>query len=120
MPGDVYQLWIDGKKLAAGDFDDPDRDGRKLVRFLDFGPGDQVAVPVHVYVRRLEPGRFEVRANAVCELGLPVAGAPKGYACSADGVSWSPLEGRQDGARWVFALAESQLAKPALIVKAAE
>lgn len=118
MPGDVYQLGVEGKRLTDREFDDPDRDGRRLIWLQDFGPGDRVEVPAHVYLRRLEPGRYEVRANAACELSLPVEDAPGGYTWSPDGVDWRPLAARREGPCWVIAFDEAALTGPTWMIRA--
>jgi hypothetical protein len=106
MPGDTCQMVIDGKKLTAADLPDPNKDDRPAVYLYDYGPGDEIAVPGHVHLRRLAPGLFEMRANAACSVELPAAGA----AVSLDsGKTWQPM-GTVANGRVRIELSEQQLA----------
>ena len=74
LPGDTYKVSLDGGKLAEGDFPDPDGNGRALVRFYDYGPGDSVRLAVDVQVRRTQAG-YEARTNVPVNVSVPGARA---------------------------------------------
>ena len=99
FPGDTYNLVIDAfpgqakdpaaprKRLSLADFPDANGDGRREVRFYDCGPGDVVRAPTHVYLRRIEKGIYELRADVGLHLRL------KGVAVgiSADRKAWKDM-----------------------------
>jgi len=70
MPGDTYLLTVEGRRLAPADFPDTDGDGRPLVRLYDFGPGDTVTLPTHVYLRRLDGGHYELRTDVPVQVTI--------------------------------------------------
>ena len=88
MPGDTVLLGLQERALTEADLADPDKDGRRMLYLQDYGPGDTVTVKTHVYLRRLQAGTFELRANVACTLALP----GKGISLSTDGgQSWQEL-----------------------------
>lgn len=106
MPGDTYQMHLTDGKIAGSDLPDPNKDGRKLVVFHDYGPGDDVVLATHAQLRRIEPNVFELRANAACTITLP----GKAAAISRDGgKTWSDLKANAREATVTLALRESDL-----------
>lgn len=94
MPGDAYQLRIEGVALTDALLPDSNNDSRRQVMFHDYGPGDTISAPTHVYLRRLEAGLYELRADVDCRFALP----GKQPMLSADGgASWTTLSYRQEG-----------------------
>jgi len=71
MPGDVYRLFVDGKKLNQSDVPDANKDGRAMVYLHDYGPGDEISTPTHAYLARKSKGLYELRANAGLTITLP-------------------------------------------------
>ena len=84
MPGDTYQVSLNKGKLSSRDFPDRDGNGRRKVTFYHYGPGDAVSLPTHVGLRRLEPGKYELRADAACTVTLPGSKV----SISSDGKKW--------------------------------
>ena len=84
FPGDAYHLSIRGRKLRPVDLPDVDRNGRPMVRLHDFGPGDRVRIPTHVYVRRTTAHMYEVRAD----VGFAVTMGARSARISTDGKTW--------------------------------
>jgi len=106
MPGDTYQLRVDGRKLTENDFPDVDGDGRRTVEFHHYGPGDTVTVPTHVYLRRIGKATYELRANVACTVSIPGTGAE----LSVDnGRTWTELDTQTTVGRVTMALTESVL-----------
>ena len=87
FPGDVYHLTLAGRKLLRAHLPDADRNGRAMVRFYDFGPGDRVRVPTHVYFRRIQGQTFRVQADVGFTLGLRA----RKVELSEDGKVWTEV-----------------------------
>jgi hypothetical protein len=67
----IHSYALEGKAPKPEDFTDADNDGRKCLKILDFGPGDQVSIPAHAQLIRRTPMRYELVANAPCAVTLP-------------------------------------------------
>ncbi len=114
MPGDTYQLHVEGRKLVPSDFPDADRDGRSTVVFHDYGPGDQVVVPGHCHLRRIGPGVLELRANVGCMLTLPA----RSVSISNDnGRNWGRVSAPVTDGRITFTLREADLGTGHVLLK---
>ncbi|MHC4872049.1 MAG: hypothetical protein ACYTFY_09405 [Planctomycetota bacterium] len=93
MPGDTFELYINGKKADNNTFSDADGDGRALVQLHNYGVGDQITVLTHLYLRRIEKNIYELRANAGCEVSLP----GKSIEISKDGKEWRKINTVRSG-----------------------
>lgn len=116
LPGDTYEFTVEGRKLTKADFPDTDGNGRATVRFYDYGPGDAVRLTSAASLRRIEPGVFELRANA------PVTVALKGIALevSPDGKTWSALKMQSVDGKAQTTLGETELAAGRVMIRVKE
>jgi|GEM_PF-2716926 len=71
MPGDIYRLFVDGRKLKKRDVPDADGDGRAMLYLHDYGVNDEATIATHAYLRRQSKGVYELRANVGLTLTLP-------------------------------------------------
>lgn len=115
MPGDTYQLALDGKTIAAGDLPDSNGDGRAVVMLYDFGPGDHITVPTHVHLRRVAANTYELRANVQAAIRLPGTAA----SVSADqGKTWSsPANVQTDKGTVTWNVTDEELTNGPLLVR---
>jgi hypothetical protein len=74
-PGITFAWELKGKDpVSDAAFTDADGDGKRKLYAYHFGPGDALRLNTFVYLRRVAPGVFEVRANVPCTLALPLKG----------------------------------------------
>jgi hypothetical protein len=116
LPGDTYEFTVDGRKLTKADFPDTDGNGRAMVRFYDYGPGDAVRLTSAAALRRAAPGLFELRANAPVTVAL----TGKGLEISADGRTWSALKTQTVDGKAQAALGEPELADGKVMIRVKE
>jgi hypothetical protein len=115
LPGDVYHLRIEGRKLTAADFPDADGNGRPQVSLWDFGPGDRLRAPTHVAVRPVGDGVMELLADT----GVTIVSAAKAVHLSADGKEWKDAPAQQAGDARQFRIDPAALAGGRTLVRMA-
>lgn len=93
MPGDTFQVVVDGKKVTKSSFPDPDGDGRPAVELHHYGPGDTITAATHVSIERKRDNMYSLRASSPSE--IKVSG--KDMEVSLDmGGTWTRSDGRFD------------------------
>ena len=91
-PGTAYTWTLQGVEKPTKAALDPDGKGR--LNAYHFGPGDSVKVKTFVWLKRKEPGLFELRANVPCKVSLPGAGS---FETSNDGKEFKPHASQKAG-----------------------
>ncbi len=103
-PGTAYTWTLQGNEKPSKATLSPDGQGH--LNAYHFGPGDSMKVKTFVWMKRKEPGLFELRANVPCTVSLPGAGS---FETSSDGKEFKPHASQKTGASSEISLTAAEL-----------